>query len=38
MGLAAIAAVGIVYAVVLIALGEFGAEDKAKVRRILRRG
>jgi stage V sporulation protein B len=38
MGLAAIAAVGIVYTVVLIALGEFGAEDKAKVRRILRRG
>lgn len=38
MGLAAIAAVGIVYAVVLVALGEFGAEDKAKLRRILRRG
>jgi stage V sporulation protein B len=38
MGLAAIAAVGIVYAVVLIALHEFGPEDKAKVRRILRRG
>lgn len=38
MGLAAIAAVGIVYVVVLVALGEFGADDKAKVRRILRRG
>lgn len=38
MGLASIVAVGIIYAVVLVALGEFGAEDKAKLRRILRRG
>jgi stage V sporulation protein B len=38
LGLVAIAAVGIVYAGVLVALGEFGPEDKAKVRRILRRG
>jgi stage V sporulation protein B len=38
LGLVAIAIVGIVYAAVLIALGEFGAEDKAKFRRIVRRG
>jgi stage V sporulation protein B len=38
MGLAAIAAVGIVYVVMLVALREFGPDDKAKVRRILRRG
>jgi O-antigen/teichoic acid export membrane protein len=37
LGLATIALVVVVYAAVLVALGEFGAEDKAKVRRILRR-
>jgi stage V sporulation protein B len=37
LGLVTIAVVGVVYLVVLVALGEFGAEDKAKVRRILRR-
>jgi len=37
LGLVAIAAVGIVYMVTLVVLGEFGAEDKAKLRRILRR-
>jgi O-antigen/teichoic acid export membrane protein len=37
LGLATIAAVVVVYGVVLVALGEFGAEDKAKLRRILRR-
>jgi O-antigen/teichoic acid export membrane protein len=37
LGLATIAVVGVAYLVVLVALGEFGAEDKAKVRRILRR-
>jgi stage V sporulation protein B len=38
LGLVTIAVVGVVYLVGLVALGEFGAEDKAKVRRILRRG
>jgi stage V sporulation protein B len=38
LGLATIAAVGLAYAGVLVALREFGAEDKAKLRRILRRG
>jgi stage V sporulation protein B len=37
MGLVAIAAVGIVYLAVLIATGEFGPDDRAKVARILRR-
>jgi len=37
LGLATIALVVVVYAVALVALGEFGAEDKAKLRRILRR-
>ena len=37
LGLACIAAVGIVYIVALVALGEFGPDDKAKLRRILRR-
>jgi O-antigen/teichoic acid export membrane protein len=37
LGLASIAAVGIVYLGVLVALREFGPEDKAKLRRILRR-
>jgi O-antigen/teichoic acid export membrane protein len=37
LGLATIAVVGIVYLVGLVAFGEFGAEDKAKLRRILRR-
>ena len=37
LGLATIAVVGIVYLVGLVALGEFGPDDKAKVRRILRR-
>jgi O-antigen/teichoic acid export membrane protein len=37
LGLATIAAVVIVYVVCLLALGELTAEDKAKVRRILRR-
>ena len=37
LGLATIAVVGIVYFGGLVALGEFGPEDKAKVRRILRR-
>jgi stage V sporulation protein B len=38
LGLATIAAVGVVYLVVIVALGELGPDDKAKVRRILRRG
>ena len=37
LGLATIAAVVVVYAGGLVALGEFGPEDRAKVRRILRR-
>jgi hypothetical protein len=37
LGLATIALVVVVYAAGLVALGEFGAEDKAKLRRILRR-
>ena len=37
LGLATIAAVGLVYLGVIVALGELGPEDKAKVRRILRR-
>ena len=37
LGLAVIAVVGLVYLLALVALGEFGAEDKAKIRRILRR-
>jgi stage V sporulation protein B len=37
LGLAAIAVVGLVYLVGLVLLGEFTAEDKAKIRRILRR-
>jgi stage V sporulation protein B len=37
LGLASIAAVGVVYVGLLVALGEFGPEDKAKLRRILRR-
>jgi stage V sporulation protein B len=38
LGLATIAVVGIVYAALLIGLREFGPDDKAKLRRILRRG
>ncbi|MDB4980150.1 MAG: virulence factor family protein [Myxococcales bacterium] len=37
LGLAAIVVVGLVYLVGLVLLGEFTAEDKAKIRRILRR-
>jgi O-antigen/teichoic acid export membrane protein len=37
LGLATIALVGIIYVAGLVVLGEFGAEDKAKFRRILRR-
>jgi stage V sporulation protein B len=37
LGLLTIAAVGIVYLGVLVVTGEFGAEDRAKLRRILRR-
>jgi stage V sporulation protein B len=37
LGLASIAVVGIVYLALLVVLGEFTAEDKAKMRRILRR-
>jgi hypothetical protein len=37
LGLACIAAVGIVYIVALVVLREFGEADKAKLRRILRR-
>jgi stage V sporulation protein B len=37
LGLVSIAIVGIVYLATLIALREFGADDKAKLRRILRR-
>jgi O-antigen/teichoic acid export membrane protein len=37
MGLAAIAAVGVVYVAALIALREFGPDDRAKFRRVLRR-
>jgi stage V sporulation protein B len=37
LGLAAIAVVGVVYLVVLLALGELGPDDRAKIRRILRR-
>jgi stage V sporulation protein B len=37
LGLATIAAVGLVYLAALVALGELGADDKAKLRRILRR-
>jgi stage V sporulation protein B len=37
LGLAVIATVGIVYLGVLVVLGELGPEDKAKIRRILRR-
>jgi hypothetical protein len=36
--LAAMAAVGIAYVAALVALGEFKADDRAKFRRILRRG
>jgi hypothetical protein len=37
LGLVAIAVVGIVYLVALVGLREFGPEDKAKFRRVLRR-
>lgn len=37
LGLATIAVVGVIYLVCLVALGELGPEDKAKIRRILRR-
>jgi stage V sporulation protein B len=37
LGLAVIAAVGVVYLVGLLATGELGAADRAKVARILRR-
>ena len=37
LGLGAIAVVGLVYVGALVALGELGAEDRAKLRRILRR-
>ena len=37
LGLATIALVGVIYIAGLVVLGEFGAEDKAKFRRILRR-
>jgi stage V sporulation protein B len=37
LGLATIAVVGVVYLAGLAALGELGPEDKAKIRRILRR-
>jgi O-antigen/teichoic acid export membrane protein len=38
LGLATIALVVLVYLAGLVALGELGADDKAKIRRILRRG
>ncbi|HEY4185896.1 MAG TPA: oligosaccharide flippase family protein [Polyangia bacterium] len=38
LGLAVTVLVAVVYVVALIALGEFGPADRAKVRRVLRRG
>jgi hypothetical protein len=37
LGLASIAVIGLVYLAMLVLLREFTAEDKAKIRRILRR-